>query len=276
MLRNYLRIALRNFTKNRVFSFINVFGLTLGIACSLAIFMIVRHEWSYDTFHPQHQRIYRVVCDFRYPEGMEYQSGVPRPLPEAFRHDFPQSQVTTIFGSPNSQISLPDDQAGDSRTTGSNAMGSKTAGVQTTGNTRRFREETGIFYAEPAFFDIFSFKWLSGNPAEVLSRPGTIALTRETAEKYFGSWQNAIGKTLLKDNKDLLTVQGILENPPTNTDFPLKASSPSPPCSAISGEKAGEASAASTSATSNFRMTAWPRRSAASYPASAPNMTIIK
>lgn len=204
MLKNYLLIALRNFRKNKVFSFINILGLTLGITCSLAIFMIVRYEWSFDTFHPGYKRIYRVVSQFHYPEGMEYQSGVPSPLPPAFRNDFPQLEgVATIFGGTDNQVTISDKQG--------------------TSAGRRFREEDGIFYADPAFFDLFRFKWLQGDPHDILSRPGTVALTRATAERYFGDWQQAIGKTILKDNAELLTVQGILENPPANTDFPIKA-----------------------------------------------------
>lgn len=203
MLKNYLLIAFRNFRKNKVFSFINILGLTLGIACSIALFMIVRSELSFDGFHAHPERIYRVVSEFRYPEGIEYQSGVPYPLPEAFKHDFPQvEQVTTVVGAYNTQISIPQDQE-------------KT-------DTRRFREKEGIFYTDPAFFDVFNFKWVMGDPHTVLSQPNTIALTRQTAQKYFGDWHTAIGKTIYKDNHELLTVQGILENPPANTDFPLK------------------------------------------------------
>ena len=200
MLKNYLLIALRNFRKNKVFSFINILGLTLGIGCSLAIFMIVRYEWSFDTFHPGYKRIYRVVSQFHYPEGVEYQSGIPSPLPPAFRNDFPQLEgVATIFGGTDNQITISDEQ-----------------GI---GAGRRFREEDGIFYTDPAFFDLFHFKWLQGDPRDILTRPGTVALTRATAEKYFGDWQQAIGKTIRKDNAELLTVQGILENPPANTRF---------------------------------------------------------
>src|SRR6266567_7242050 len=108
MLKNYLLIAFRNFRKNKVFSFINILGLTLGIACSVSIFMIVSYELSFDTFHAHPDRIYRVVAEFHYPEGVEYQSGVPYPLPEAFKQDFPQvTQVATIVGLPNTQLSIP-------------------------------------------------------------------------------------------------------------------------------------------------------------------------
>ncbi|MHA4812430.1 ABC transporter permease [Flavitalea flava] len=202
MLKNYLLIAFRNFRKNKVFSFINILSLTLGLACSLALFMIVRYELSFDGFHQKGGRIFRVVSDFRYPEGVEYQCGVPYPLPQAFKNDFPQlEKVVSIMGSRNTQITIPPQQQG--------------------AVPARFLEKNGLFYTEPAFFDLFDFTWLSGSPANVLSQPNTIALTRKTAEKYFGSWENAIGKTIMTDDPYILTVKGILENPPPNTDFPM-------------------------------------------------------
>jgi ABC-type antimicrobial peptide transport system permease subunit len=200
MFRNYLLTAIRNFRKNKIFSFINIAGLTLGLGCSLALFMVVRYERSYDSYHAGHARTYRIVSDFRYPEGTEYQDGVPYPLPEAFKHEFPEARVAVINAAYNNQITIGRDGQG----------------------TRRFKEEQGIFYTEPALFGIFDFKWLHGD-ATLLHQPNVIALSRELAEKYFGDWKNAIGRTLLKDNKELLTVQGIYEDPPSNTDIPLKA-----------------------------------------------------
>lgn len=199
MFRNYLLTAFRNLRKNKVFSFINIAGLTLGLGCSLALFMVVRYEWSYDSYHAGHARAYRIVSDFRYPEGTEYQSGVPYPLPEAFRHDFPEARVAVINAAYNNLITIGKEGQG----------------------TRRFMEDRGIFYTEPSFFGIFDFKWLHGD-ATLLDRPNTIVLSRELAEKYFGDWKNAVGRTLLNNNKELLTVEGIFEDPPLNTDLPLK------------------------------------------------------
>jgi putative ABC transport system permease protein len=203
MLKNYLLIAIRNLWKSRTFTAINIFGLALGIGCSLAIFMIVRHESSFDTFHPKHDRIYRLVTEVRYEQGTEYQSGTPLVLPPALRVDFPDiKKVATVQATRDAQIDVPDEKP--------------------TNNPKRFKEEDGVFYINPDFFDIFKFNWIYGNAAVVLTRPNQTALTKETAEKYFGSWQNAIGKTIKKDNAELLQVAGILENPPLNTDFPLK------------------------------------------------------
>ena len=180
MIKNYFKIAFRNLAKNKTLSVINILGLALGIACSLAIFMIVRNELNFDTFHSNYDRIYRVVTEVRYPGGKEYQSGTPMPLPDAFKIDFPDISTGKIFGGHNNQIDVMDEK-----------------GVY---NGTRFKEENGVFYTDDAFFKIFNFRWLYGNPSEMLLKPNTVALTQEIAEKYYGSWQNAIGKIIKKDN----------------------------------------------------------------------------
>ncbi len=203
MIKNYFKTAFRNLWRNKIFSSINLVGLALGIACSLGIFIIVHHESSFDTFHSGYKNIYRIVCDFHYPEGVEHQSGVPFPLAESFRLDFPQiKKVASIFGGYNNQIDVIAEKNQTSK--------------------KRFKIENGVFYTNADFFEIFNFKWLAGNAESVLSKPNQAALTKEIAEKYFGTWQNAIGKTIKKDNNELLQISGILENPPANTDFPLQ------------------------------------------------------
>ncbi|HXL58630.1 MAG TPA: FtsX-like permease family protein, partial [Chitinophagaceae bacterium] len=124
------------------------------------------------------------------------------PLPDAFKIDFPRTKVATIFGGSNNQIDVLDEKGNE--------------------KGKRFKEEDGVFYASASFFQVFNFKWLYGNPSLILTKPNTAALTKEVAEKYYGSWQNAIGKIIKKDNNELLRINGILENPPVNTDFQLK------------------------------------------------------
>jgi ABC-type antimicrobial peptide transport system permease subunit len=84
---------------------------------------------------------------------------------------------------------------------------------------KKFKEK--IFFADPQFFEMFDFKWLSGNPGIILTDPGNVALTRESAEKFFGKWEEALGKTIKYENRDEFKVAAILENVPANSDFPL-------------------------------------------------------
>src|SRR4051812_22148700 len=143
MFKNYVVVAFRNLKKNKIFSIINIIGLALGISCGLAIFMIVRNELNFDTFHSNYNHIYRIVTEVRYPEGKEYTPGTPLPLPDAIRNDFPEIAVTRIYGGYNNQLDVLNDK-----------------GVFT---GKRFKEEDGVFYTEATFFKMFNFKWLYGN-----------------------------------------------------------------------------------------------------------------
>jgi putative ABC transport system permease protein len=203
MLKNHFILAYRNLRRNKEYSFINIAGLTISIASCLVLYYMLRYELSFDTFHTNKESIYRLVTQTTYSEGIEYEDGVPGPLPEAMRLDFQQiKKVAAIYSNPNSQIDIFDDRQ--------------------PGGEIKFREERGVFFAEPQFFEIFDFEWLHGSPGQSLTEPNTVVLTQETAEKYFEDWKNAIGKTIQYGNANLLKVTGILKNIPANSDFPLK------------------------------------------------------
>lgn len=199
---NNLKVALRGLWRKKTFSLINIGGLAIGIAASLLIFLFIRYELSFDTFHTKRNRIYRVLSDFSTSAGTDYTQGVPIPLAGAMRQDFPQlAKVAAIKSENDLQITIP----------GLNGKPDK-----------KLKEYNGIFYTEPALFEIFDFPWLEGNPATALLQPNTVALTQTVADRYFGSWKQAVGKTIKVDNKTLLTVTGIIKDLPKNTDLPLK------------------------------------------------------
>ncbi|MBA3675341.1 MAG: ABC transporter permease, partial [Chitinophagaceae bacterium] len=204
MLKNFFKTAFRNLKRNKAYSLINITGLGAGIAVCLMIFLIIQFETSFDTFHSRKDRIYRVLTEFRDPSGNSFSAGVPFPLPATLRQDFPQlEKVAAIYADDNTLLSVMGDD-------GQKAI-------------KKFKEEDGVFFTEPSFFEIFDFKWLYGDPVTALSDPLSIVLTKETAEKYFGSWKNAVGKTIKRNNKKLLKVTGILGTIPRNTDFQFKA-----------------------------------------------------
>jgi putative ABC transport system permease protein len=203
MLRNYLITAYRNLLRNKSYAAINVIGLAVGIAACLLIFLVIEFETSFDNFHKKQDQIYRVSSEFNNPDGKGYSSGAPLPVAEGLRLDFPQlKQVGAIFGGQSGLVSIP--EAG------------KDAPV------KKFNEQSGVYFAEAQFFDIFDFKWLAGDPKTALQEPNTGVLSKETAERYFGDWKTAIGKTIKHDNKNLIKITGILNNVPVNSDFPLK------------------------------------------------------
>lgn len=202
MIRNYLKIAFRSLLRNKSYAFINAIGLAVGIAACLLLFLIVQFESSFDTFHTKKDRIYQVVSEFHYG-GISYGRGAPMPVPLALRTDYPQLEKVAGIAATGSQINIYD------------------AKKQTI--EKKFKDEGGMFYAEPEFFEMFDFPMLSGNPKTALSEPYTAILTQEIAEKYFGDWKSAIGKTITRDNqKEPYRITGILKNIPKNTDFPLK------------------------------------------------------
>jgi ABC-type antimicrobial peptide transport system permease subunit len=207
MFKNFFTTALRNLKRNKAYSLINIIGLGVGMAICLMIFLIIHFETSFDTFHSQKERIYRVLTEFNDPSGKSFSAGVPFPLPATLRQDFPQlEKVAPIYADNNTLLSVMDEDNQKA--------------------IKKFKEEEGVFFTEASFFEIFDFKWLSGDPATALSDPLSIVLTKEIAEKYFGSWEAAIGKTINRNNKKLLKVTGILESIPRNTDFQFKAVAP--------------------------------------------------
>jgi putative ABC transport system permease protein len=204
MIKNYLKTAFRNLVRHKNFAIINIVGLAAGIAVCLVLFLVIRYEMSFDNYHKKKDRIYRVLTEYHHADAPDifYGKGVPTPLPAALRTNFPQlEKVAVIYSEGNDQIQVLDD----------NGQAIK-----------KFKEERGVFFTEPSLFDIFDFKWLAGS-ASSLKNPNSVVLTKTIAEKYFGDWQFAVGKTLKWNNRDVLKVTGILDNVPENTDLQFKA-----------------------------------------------------
>ncbi|GAB4499267.1 MAG: hypothetical protein OHK0019_36070 [Saprospiraceae bacterium] len=206
MIATYIKLALRNLANNRLYSTINILGLAVGIAAGLLIFRLVHYELSFNKDYKNYDRIVRVITVVNSPEeGEGFTAGIPIPAMDAIQNTVTQFEVYTRIKEIWPTIAVPDASGGTA--------------------SRKFNtdedNELGIF-AEPAFSQIFGWKWLAGDPATAaLDAPGNIVLTRKMAEKCFDSWEAAMGKTLLIDNAVLLTVRGVVENAPENSDFPF-------------------------------------------------------
>lgn len=198
MIQNYFKTAWRNIRRHKAFSFLNIAGLSVGIASCILIFTVVKYELSYDTFQPNYDQIYHVVTQTKTSDGISYTSGIPNPALEAIQLDFPQTKTSALLSDFGSQVSIP----------------------STNGVGKKFLENEGFFFAGPDFFTIFHSDWLAGSPAE-LNNPNVTVLSESTASKYFGNWRDAIGKTLLIDNVVLVKVTGIIKDSPKNSDFQL-------------------------------------------------------
>ena len=209
MLRNCFKTAFRSLIRNRNYTIINIAGLAVGIAVCLIIFIVIQFQTSFDNFHTKKDRIYRVLTEYNHAEAANTGKDVPFPLPEGLKRNFPQiEQIAPVWASRNDKVLIPDDN----------------------GTTiKAFKEDKGVFFAGPSFFKIFDYPLLAGT-YESLKDPDNVLLTREIAEKYFGGWENAIGKTIkleaggsvFSHSTDILKVTGILSTIPANTDFQLK------------------------------------------------------
>jgi predicted permease len=206
MIRNYFKIAWRNLVRNKVYALINIAGLALGISACLIIYLVASFELSYENFHPDKQRIYRIVCDFTSPVfGRAYAGSVPDPAPAAIREELSGFESVVHFHSYDASVTVP--QA--------------TAPAKKFDPARQREQRTDIVIAEPQYFNIFRYRWLAGDPSTALSEPFKVVLTESKAYQYLGKLplSDIIGKTLIYNDSLRLTISGIVKDLPQNTDF---------------------------------------------------------
>lgn len=202
MLKNYLKIAFRSLLKNKVYSVINIAGLSVGMACCVLILFHVQDELSFDNFHENGDRIYRVALERIYPNHVNNYAIIPSGFAEVFASDLPEvKQSTRLLGFPNfTNIVEYEDQ---------------------------MFEERYVFFADSNFFDLFQYDILQGDVDAALRNPNTVILTESTTEKYFGD-ENPIGKTIQINDQDN-EVAGVMQDIPDNSHmkFDFLASSTS-------------------------------------------------
>ncbi|MHA4811856.1 ABC transporter permease [Flavitalea flava] len=188
------KIGWRNLRRHKAYTGINIAGLSLGLACAILIFTLIRFHLSFDTFHPAGDRIYRVITEF-HEDKIDYQSAVPQPLGKAFRNDYTFAEKTArVVAYHNCLITLPTEK-----------------------EVKKFREEDKIAFAESSFFEIFNFPLAQGDQRTALLNPHSAVVTQTIANKYFGR-ESPIGKTIRLDSKTDFTITGILKDIPANTD----------------------------------------------------------
>ena len=203
MYKNYLSVAWRNLLKKKGYSAINIFGLALGIACCMLIFMYVSYERSFDNYHTKGDRIYRAIHGGRNNANAteSYWVWHNAPIGQALHDDFPEIDKVVQF-SGRADILLT--------------------------NGEITHQEEGVFFIDSTAFDVFSWKLLKGNPETALAAPFSIVLTESTARKYFGD-EDPLGKSLKgsesagrSDAGDYL-VTGVMEDVPANSHFRFNA-----------------------------------------------------
>jgi putative ABC transport system permease protein len=190
MIKNYFKIAFRNLWKNKVFSFINIMGLTVGMTACFLIFLYVKFELSYDSFNTKADRIYRVVSDIKTPTEVLHANGPAWAVAPNAKDEFPEIEsFVRIAGGDNVLIKK--------------------------GNIKF--QETNAAWADSALFKVFDFKLLKGNPNTALKEPFSIVFSETAAKKYFGK-TDPMGQTLLITGDKLpAKVTGIMKDIPENS-----------------------------------------------------------
>ncbi|MBK6391976.1 MAG: ABC transporter permease [Saprospiraceae bacterium] len=195
MIKNYFKIALRNLWKFKGFSLINIFGLSMGLACFVLIAMYVADELSYDRYNEKVDRIFRINSDIRFG-GTDLNMAVSAdPMGAVLKKDYPQvEEYARLYSSSGSRLIKKGDE---------------------------YINEDRITYADSTFLKVFTMPVLAGDSKNFLNEPNTVAITETIARKYFGDVQGAIGKTIETSgaNPTLFKVTTVLADMPHNSHF---------------------------------------------------------
>ena len=196
MIKNYLKIAFRSLVKQKIYSIINVAGLSTGIASCLLITMFVRDEFSFDKFHENASSLYKVILERKYPNHSTHYAVIPHSYAEVMQRDFAEVSDVVKLGGPFNNVVVRHETP--------------------QGEIKQF-EENFIMAADSNFFQIFTIALLKGDPQKVLLNRNDIVITAATAARYFGQ-ADPIGKTLRMFEQDFL-ISGVCEDIPANSHF---------------------------------------------------------
>ncbi|QHS61543.1 ABC transporter permease [Chitinophaga agri] len=203
MINSNFKFSFRNLWKNKSFSLINILGLAVGIAASLLIFLVIHYEKSYDDYQSRYDRIGRMVTIDRNPvtgEVTGMHSMCPRPLAEALRREFPGLEKVAAMqsvGATQFYIPVPGQEE------------------------KKFKVESGLYFAEESLYEIADFSWIVGN-TKGLEAPNTTVVNESIARRFFGTPENAIGKTVhMWSYRIPLRITGVFKDLPDNTDIPV-------------------------------------------------------
>ena len=194
MIKHYFKIAMRNLYKQKALAFINVFGLSVGLACFILFLLFAVNEFSFDRFHKNKENLYRAYIHLDAIKGMDESEScyLPIPLGPAMKQDFPEVENYARFRDSWQESFV---KAGDKIT------------------------RIKVSFADPQFFSMFSFKILYGNGKASLKNPNSIVITRNKALQLFGE-TNVVGKTIeikTDDKFDPFTITAVAENIPANS-----------------------------------------------------------
>jgi ABC-type antimicrobial peptide transport system permease subunit len=199
MLQNYLKTALRNLWRKKGSTFLNVVGLSLGIAGSLVLFLIISRHSTFDNYHTKLDRIYRISHSSMGNDGERFTPGIPNTLPDAFRNDFPEAEEVVFTSYRSGAIILVPQGSGEL--------------------PKKYEEERGVVFTQPGFFRVFDRNVLMGDAIKSLDDPNEAVISKKLAMKYFNK-EDVIGEIIKYDTLEY-KIGAIVEDAPNNTDLPF-------------------------------------------------------
>jgi putative ABC transport system permease protein len=198
MFKNYFKIAWRGLVRSKWVGIINIVGLTIGITASLLLFIVVAFETSYDKFQPNYDHVYRVYTSDKVEDGLEANPGVAYPVPDALISEkLAFDKVVPIIVSSEVQVNIRKSENSETRD--------------------KYKVES-LFFTNSEYQDLFELKFLAGS-REVLDRPDQMVLSRDEADRFFGNWESALGKTVDLTNGVSFQIGGVVENSRHNSNF---------------------------------------------------------
>ena len=190
MFKNHITVAIRTLLRHKVYSFVNISGLAVGIACCMLIMLFVQDELSYDRFHKNANQIYRVLWNGRYGDNEWTTPYVEVPISETLKEHFPEVVHSTRLRREN----------------------------QTIHRESNYVIEKNFYFAESSFFDVFTVPFISGDPATALNAPNAVILTEQSAQRYFPN-RDPMGQTLELNDGRSLQVTGVVKAFPSQSHF---------------------------------------------------------
>ena len=200
MIKNYFKTALRNFRHNKVFSFINVLGLSIGISASLVIYLLVNYHFTFDNFEKDSDRIYRVVSNFEFSGEVYHNSGVTSPLGPAVKKELTGFDAVVPFRTADDmKVSIPE------------------SGKEPV----IFKHGKNIVFVDENYFDLIGYQWVAGSAKTSVQRPYQTVLTEKAASLYFPTLpaDQVVGKQMDLNDTVHVTISGIVKDIKQNTDF---------------------------------------------------------
>jgi putative ABC transport system permease protein len=200
MIKNYFKIAFRNFWRHKLFTLINIIGLTIGISAALVIYLIVHFDFTFDKFHPDGDKIYRVVSNYGYNGESGFNAGVTTALPPAVKGEvsgLAETAPIRLMYDPNVTIQ------------------------NETRAAAKFKKQADVILADGRLFQVFAYQWLEGSAKSALTAPFQVVLSAKQAKLYFPglSYSQMIGKQVVYEDTIKTTVSGIVADFKDNTDI---------------------------------------------------------